>query len=253
MATSFFWYELMTSDVPAAEEFYKQVVGWNTESFAASEMGYIIVKAGENGVGGMMTLPESAKQMGAGPAWLGYIKVDDVDAQSDAVKSAGGAVYQPPRDLPGGVGRMSVLADPQGAVFMMMRPEGPDMPPVAPMTPGHVGWSEYMGDDWGKAFDFYSGLFGWTKDQAVDMGEMGVYQLVAADGAPIAGMMNRPPDVPVNWGFYFIVEGIDAAAQRVTNNGGKLLMGPMEVPGGQWVVNCADPQGAYFGLLSSTK
>ncbi|WP_274629508.1 VOC family protein [Arvimicrobium flavum] len=252
MIGKFFWYELMTKDVSAAEDFYKKVVGWNSEPFQGAGMPYIVVKAGDRGVGGIMALPEEAAKMGMPPAWLGYIHTDDVDARTRSIREAGGAVHREPSDIPG-VGRFSVVADPQGGVFMLLQPTGPDQPPAPPMTPGHIGWNEYMADDWEQAFAFYSKQFGWTKDQSVDMGEMGTYQLIAAGGEPMGGMMNRPPHVPVNWGFYFIVEGIDAAAKRATDNGGKTIMGPMEVPGGQWVVNCVDPQGAHFSLLSNTK
>ena len=253
MATGFFWYELMTTDVAAAEKFYPAVIGWTTQEFPNSDMRYVVVSAGEAGVGGLMTIPAEAAKMGARPAWVGYIKAGDVDAQTEGVRKAGGIVHRPPEEIPG-VGRFSVVADPQGAMFMLLQPYGPDQPPPAPMTPGHVGWREWMGDDLEAGVDFYAGQFGWTRDEAVDMGEMGTYQLVALDGAQMAGMMKRPPHVPVCfWGFYFNVDGIDAAAKRVTDNGGQIVMGPMQVPGGQWVVNCMDPQGAHFGLLSNSK
>ncbi len=67
MASNFFWYELMTTDVPAAEAFYKTVVGWNSEPFPGSDIGYIVFKAGDRGVGGVMTVPEEAATMGARP------------------------------------------------------------------------------------------------------------------------------------------------------------------------------------------
>jgi predicted enzyme related to lactoylglutathione lyase len=254
MATSFFWYELMTSDVAAAEDFYRKVVGWNCEAFPGSEMGYTVVKAGETGVGGIMSLPDSARQMGAGPVWLGYIKAADVDAETRGVEAAGGKVHQPPRDIGGGVGRFSVVADPQGAVFMLLQPQGPDMPRAAPMTPGHVAWHELMTTDQEKALAFYAGRFGWTRSHGMDMGEMGTYELYAVDGVDTGGIMKKPPHVPVaNWGFYFAVDGIEGAAERTRVNGGSILFGPAEVPGGQWVVNCVDPQGAHFSMVSNTR
>lgn len=249
-AESFFWYELMTPDVEAAAAFYRNVVGWNTEPFGGAGMEYIVVKAGDRGVGGIMNPPPGS---GMPTAWLGYIYTDAVDAKTEAVKAAGGAVYREPADIGGGVGRFSVVADPQGGVFMLLQPEGPDQPPLPPMTPGTIGWHDYRADDWQKAFDFYAGLFGWTRDEAVDMEEMGTYQLVASAGMPMGGMMNRPPQVPVHWDFYFVVDGLDSAIQRVVDNGGQVRMGPMEVPGNQWVADCTDPQGANFGLLSDTK
>lgn len=255
MATDFFWYELMTSDLEGAEAFYPKVVGWTTQEFPNQDMRYLVVNANGVGVGGMMTIPEDAKRMGAQPAWMGYIKASDVNGMTASLVKAGGQLHRPPEDIPG-VGRFSIVADPQGAMFMLLQPTGPDQDPAPMGTPGHVGWHELLTDHWADAFDFYSSQFGWTKDEAVDMGEMGIYQLYKAGGANASGgMMNRPPQVPVNnWGFYFNVDGgIDAAAKRVTDNGGSVYMDPMQVPGGQWVVNCQDPQGAYFSLLSNTK
>jgi uncharacterized protein len=52
------------------------------------------------------------------------------------------------------------------------------------------------------------------------------------------------------WGYYFNVAGVDAAAARVTAGGGEIMNGPMEVPGGQWIVNCLDPQNAAFSLVA---
>jgi predicted enzyme related to lactoylglutathione lyase len=107
-----------------------------------------------------------------------------------------------------------------------------------------------LATDWEKALAFYSGLFGWQKDSAFDMGPMGTYQLFSAGGPPIGGMFNKPATVPVTfWLYYFNVGDIDAAAERVTAGGGKILMGPMEVPGGGWILQGTDPQGAAFALL----
>jgi predicted enzyme related to lactoylglutathione lyase len=55
------------------------------------------------------------------------------------------------------------------------------------------------------------------------------------------------------WNFYFVVDGIDAAAERVTQGGGRIIMGPMEVPGGGWVLQAFDPQGAVFALVSQER
>ena len=116
---------------------------------------YIVVNSAERGVGGLMTMPEDAAKMGMPPAWLGYIHTRDVDASTKALKAAGGAVHREPDDIPG-VGRFAVVADPQGAAFMFLQPNGPDQPVVPATTPGHVGWHELYAADWQAAFDFYS-------------------------------------------------------------------------------------------------
>lgn len=247
---SFFWYDLVTSDVPAALAFYRAVVGWNAEAFPDSEIGYVVLKAGETGIGGVMPLPNEHQP----PAWLGYIKSADTDADAKASVSAGGSLLKGPEDIPGNVGRFAVMAEPNGAAYFLLKPNGPDNEGPAPMTPGTVGWNEYIGDDWEKTFAYYEKLHGWQKIEAVDMGEMGTYQLVGIDGQMMAGMMNRPPNVPMSyWGFYFAVDGIDAAQKRIVDNGGSITMEPMQVPGGQWVLSAQDPQGAHFGLVSETK
>lgn len=254
-AKSFFWYELMTTDLDAAEAFYSAVLGWRTEPFdkAPGSPRYIVVNASDRGVGGLMELPDEAAKMGVPTAWMGYFPTKDIDASVDALKTAGGAVHRPVDDIPG-VGRFAVVADPQGAAFMFLEPNGPDQPPVPQWTPGHVGWHELYTSDWQKAFDFYSGQFSWTKGDPFDMGPMGIYQPFAVNGGLVGGIMNKPEQIPVPvWLFYFNVTAIDAAAKRVTDKGGKVVMGPMEVPNGQWIVQCTDPQGAYFALISAKR
>ena len=156
-------------------------------------------------------------------------------------------MHRPPSDIPD-VGRFAVVADPQGATFMLMSPNGPDQPPAPAGTPGHIGWHELYASDWKSAFDFYAGQFGWTKGEAMDMGEMGTYQLLG-DGT--GAMMDKPAAFPAPfWLFYFNVPSIDAAAATVAAEGGKVLMGPHEVPTGQWILQGQDPQGAMFALLA---
>lgn len=248
---SFFWYELMTTDIEAARDFYAGVVGWRPVAWDGTDMAgkpYTVMNAADRGVGGIMTLPDDAKAMGMPPAWVGYVYAADTDAATKALKDAGGKVHREPDDIPN-VGRFSVVADPQGAAFMLLAPDGPDQPPVEPSTVGHVGWHELYTTDWKAALEFYSGQFGWTKDHEFDMSEMGVYAIFSVDGQQTGGMMDKPPQMPMSaWQFYFNVDAIDAAAKRVTDGGGKVLMGPMEVPGGSWIIQCQDPQGAHFAL-----
>lgn len=257
MASRFFWYELMTDDLEGAEAFYKAVLGWNTEHWGPpGAPPYVIVKAGDTGVGGLMKTPDHLKAAGAPSSWSGYIHAADVDDAVESLRKAGGTVHREPWDIPE-IGRLAVVADPQGAVFIMMTPvpSGEGAAPVpSPATPGHVGWHELYADDWSAAFDFYAGQFGWTKTTAMDMGAMGTYQLFATGGEAVGGMMNRPPQVPMPcWLYYFSVDGIDAAVARVTAHGGTLQFPAMQVPGGSWIAQCTDPQGAWFALVSAQR
>ena len=187
----FVWYELMTTDADAAEEFYRSVIGWGVQDASRPEFRYTLLTAGEIPVGGVMDLPDAAREMGAGPGWIGYIAVDDVDGRAAMLAKAGGKIHRSPEDIPE-VGRFAVVADPQGAVFVLFKSLLNQPVPSAPLgTPGHGGWRELHAADWESAFAFYSGLFGWNKGEAMDMGPMGVYQLFARGAEPIGGMMTK--------------------------------------------------------------
>lgn len=246
----FVWYELMTTDMEAAEAFYRAVIGWTSRDSGHPEMRYTIMSAGDRRVAGVMTLPSETRDRGGRPGWIGYIGVDDVKAATARIRQAGGVAHREPDEIPN-IGRFSVVADPQGAVFVLFQPLEAGDPPAPMGTPGHVGWRELYAADGPSAFEFYAGQFGWTKAEAMDMGPMGVYQLFAAGGDAIGGMMTKPDNVPAPfWLFYFNVPELDAAVARVTGNGGQILFGPTEVPGGAWIVQGMDPQGAMFALVA---
>lgn len=250
-ACPFVWYELMTTDAEAAAAFYAKVVGWTPADSGMPGMSYTLLKLGETSIGGVMALDPAACSAGARAAWGGYVGVADVDAAAEKLKAAGGRVNFGPEDIPG-VGRFAAVTDPHGAAFYLFKGNDGEMPPSPPVgTPGTVGWHELHAGDGAAAFAFYSAQFGWTKDTAIDMGPMGVYQLFAAGGAAIGGMMTKTADMPApTWLYYFCVDRADAAVGRVTAAGGQVLMGPHEVPGGSWIVQCLDPQGAAFAMVA---
>ena len=248
---AFVWYELMTTDTKAAETFYDDVVGWTSADSGMPDADYTLFKTNGLRVAGLMTLPQSARDMNVPPAWLGYIGVDDVDASAEKLVKLGGTVHRQPDDIPS-VGRFAVVADPHGAVFALFSTSDGEMPDIKQMDPGSIGWHELMAGDIAVELPFYQEMFGWQKDEGLDMGDMGIYQLFSHDGAQIGGMMNKLAAIPAPpyWGFYFNVDALDAAIERSNAKGGKVVNGPMEVPGGACVVNCVDPQGAHFNLVA---
>jgi len=258
MADNFIWYELLTSDQDAATAFYTKVVGWTAadQQMAELDFRYTILSVGERGVGGLMALTEEMKAGGAVPAWVGVIGVADTDAEAKRIAEDGGAVHMGPDDIPN-VGRFALVADPGGTVYEIMTPlpRETEPEPVARMTLGFVGWHELYAANGGEAaFAFYAGHYGWTETTSLDMGPMGKYRIFAADADQAGGIMTKPADMPVGaWAFYFVVEGLDAAVERVNAHGGKILMGPHEVPDGSWIVQAVDPQGAHFALVSATR
>ncbi len=246
----FVWHDLITTDVKAAKAFYAQVIGWNMQSFPGND-GYTVLSAGSVGIGGIMAIPPDACERGAPACWQGYIAVDDVDLCAARILAGGGTVIASAADIPG-VGRFAIVADPQGAFFIIFKPNGGESMPIAdPTTSGLVGWNELHAVDGLKAFDWYADMFGWTQSRDMDMGPMGIYRLFATGGEPVGGMMTKAPEMPSPfWAYYFNVDAIDDAIERTIKAGGKMLNGPHEVPGPMFVANCQDPQGAWFSMVA---
>lgn len=248
---SFIWYELLTKDPDAAKDFYSKVIGWGTQEWDGGEQPYTMWTAAEDApVGGVYQLPEEVEAQGAPSHWLAYVCVDDVAAKMDEAEAAGGGIVMGPMDIPE-VGRIAIIRDPQGAVLALHTPTAPP-PGHTGDQPGFFSWHELITTDHEGAFDFYSALFGWEKTNAMDMGEMGTYQMYGRDGKELGGMYNKPVDMPAppHWMLYTYVDDLDASIEQVKELGGQVLNGPMDVPGGSGdrVAQCMDPQGAAFAL-----
>jgi predicted enzyme related to lactoylglutathione lyase len=250
----FVWYEYMADDLKGALDFYTKVVGWSAKDAGMAGFDYEILSAGQTMVAGMMDIPDEARSMGAKPGWMGYVWVEDVDQALPKLTAGGGEVYRAPADIPN-IGRFAVVADPDGAAFMLFRDAGGNPPPPPPAgTRGLVGWRELHAGDGASALAFYSNLFGWRKDRDFDMGPMGVYHIFESAPGEMGGMFTKTPQTPVPfWLYYFNVDAIDAGADRIKAHGGQVTSGPMQVPGGQWIAQGLDPQGATFALLASKR
>ena len=249
---AFIWYELWCTDTARAKDFYAAVVGWTLDD---PGNGYVHIQAPDGEfIGGLM--PIRPEMQGARPAWLAYISVDDVDRSVAAITGAGGAVRMPATEMEN-VGRFALVTDPQGAAFYVMKPQPPADRPDAESTafgnaPGHCGWNELATTDAEAAARFYVEQFGWELPEPMDMGAMGKYQFVARGDRTYGAIVRRQNEgQPVAWLPYFYVPSIAAAKKAIEANGGRVWMGPHEVPGGDWIVVASDPQDAPFGLVGA--
>ena len=247
----FVWHELMTTDTNAAAAFYTKLVPWKTEP--SGMPGYTLWMSGGNRAAGLMSLPDG-EAPGTPPQWLIYVGSPDVDATVEAAQKLGGRVLKPASDIPS-VGRFAVLADPQGAAFAVFKPapgSGEGVP--AGGAVGDFTWHELATTDPEAALQFYTELFGWGKGAAHDMGPMGTYQLVSHGGQDVGGIYKtRDTSAPPNWLSYVRVSNAGKAASAVKAGGGRILNGPMEVPGGSWIVMLHDPQGGAFAVVEAPR
>lgn len=255
----FIWYELMSSAPDAAQKFYGAVLGWTFQDSGQKDMDYRMFSANGEGVGGFMALTDEMTSNGARPGWMGYIKVNDVDAAAKALEKAGGKVHRQPWNI-SEVGRVAFVTDPQGTMFYIMQPTPPAGNPDAISTafaydapkPGHCAWNELATTDQDAAIAFYTGLFGWRQEGDMDMGPMGKYKFLYQGDKMLGAAMNKPAEMPVaTWTYYFRVPSIDKAVETIKANKGQVCMGPHEIPGGDHIVNCIDPQGALFSLVGA--
>jgi predicted enzyme related to lactoylglutathione lyase len=146
---------------------------------------------------------------------------------------------------------MQMVRDPQGAAFYVYQPQNDPQQPEGSPEVGDASSHELMTTDALAALKFYDQICGWTPGDAMDMGPMGKYYVFNRPHGMIGGRMNKPSQlthVPPNWRIYFRVPDVEAAARRVTENGGQILNGPMDVPDADRIANAMDPQGAAFSL-----
>ena len=250
------WYELLTPDTEGAKAFYGAVVpGWTIGERIPGDTEYRMIGRSDGGnAGGVLRLTDEMRGHGAKPLWLGYIGADDVDATVARLEAAGGKVLMPAWDIPE-VGRIALVADPQGNPFYLMKPIPPagdekkESDVFSTTEEQRVGWNELSTADPAAARQFYGELFGWTSDEFMPMGELGEYRFFAHQGTTIGAVSACVAGAPAGWRYYVRVPSIARAGEAVNAGGGKVTMGPHEVPGGDHIIIGNDPQGAEFALV----
>jgi len=247
----FVWQELVTEDPATAVAFYAKVVGWNAHPNAAHPA-YTEFSIDSHAYAGMMPLPDDARSAGLRSHWLGYIGVTDVDSSVASAQQLGASVVQAAQDIEH-VGRFATLKDPQGGVFAVFKPSGSGTAPPAKPPLGSFSWLELATSDYEAAIEFYGKLFGWQAMDRMDMGPAGIYLIFGADGAQIGGMykMQTERSSVAYWLPYAEVASADTAASAAAAAGGRLLVGPLDVPGGGRMAQVLDPSGAMFAVHSA--
>lgn len=249
---TFCWSELMTSDGAGAKKFYAEVFGWElTDNPIGPGQVYTMAALNDKNVGAMYELNEQQRKQGVPPNWLSYVSVENIDGTVDKAKKLGANVVVEPMDV-FDVGRMAVIADPQGAVVALWQPNqhiGAELVNV----PGTLCWNELYTRDVDGSGAFYTKLFGWDS-QTADMGT-GPYTSFMNGERPAGGMLEIQKEwggVPPHWMVYFAVGDCDAAVKKIESLGGKVMNPPTDIPEvGRFAV-VADPQGAAFSVIRMT-
>jgi predicted enzyme related to lactoylglutathione lyase len=236
----FLWHDLYTSDPAAAHQFYGKAVGWKSQPFDA-DPSYLMFAGPKGPLGGAGKLPEGQ------PHWVAYVGTANIADSVLKAKSLGATVVTDVTAIPNG-GSYAVLKDPQGAVFGMYQYASDPGAGSAPQR-GEISWYELGTNDADSALKFYSALFGWTEVAKHDMGPDGFYHLFGWSGAQNGGLFKKPAQWgPPAWTIYVRVKDMDSTVKKAKAAGATLINGPMEVPGGDWIAQFTDPQGAVFAV-----
>ncbi len=239
---SFCWLELGTSDAKAARQFYTGLFGWTVKENDMGEMGtyYIFQKNGSDAAAMYQITPEME---GMPPNWMSYVAVESADAATEKAKSLGANVINGPFDV-AEHGRMTVLQDPQGAMFAVWQAKEHHGILIRDEA-GTFCWDELQARDVDAAKKFYPALFGWKMKESPEYTEW------HNGDTPIGGMMQSqaPPQVPAYWLPYFAVDDCDATVNKAKESGAQVFVGPMNYPGVGRFALLGDPQGAVFAAI----
>jgi predicted enzyme related to lactoylglutathione lyase len=239
----FVWHDLMSKDVAAAKRFYGGLLGWRFEDTKRGDRPYVLARSGGTLVAGIVDVTAYAD---AGPQWLTYLAVADVDKTVAQVRTDGGKVLIEPRNLPNA--RAAIVADPQGAPLGLAQVKRDIPDPVDPV-PMHFFWQEYLARDAAKALDFYKRLAGF--ESAISESRLGVEYHVLRKTRARAGLYQLPAtvvDVEPNWLPYVLVNDPAGLAARVAGLGGRILLPAAPERRNGSLVVIADPGGAPLAL-----
>ena len=240
------WADVTNPDVDAAAAFYSELFGWEAAKDPRPEAGGYTMFSRD---GKYVAAASPPPQEGMPPHWSVYLAADDVDGIAARVREAGGNVMMEPFDV-FDAGRMTLAADPAGAVFGIWQ-AGNHVGSQLRGEPGTMNWAEAQTRDKAAAQPFYEQVFGY-ETETMDMGPAGGYVLLKVNGQPSAGLIEIGPewgDVPSNWSVVFEVEDCDAAVAKVQELGGSVHVGPRDLEGiGRFAV-VADRWGAVFQVI----
>ncbi|MEU4347933.1 VOC family protein [Streptomyces sp. NPDC023838] len=240
------WVELTVPDQQAALDFYRDLFGWEGEAGAPETGGYAVCTLDGKPVAGITT----AISPDGGPTpptvWTTYLAASDVDSSEKGIADRGGSVVMPGMDVLT-LGRMSLAADPTGAVFGLWQARD-FLGAQVVNEPGAFIWSELNTSDPDAASHFYSDVLGITNSPLE--GEEGYFAL-AVEGRAVAGMQGLdklPPGTPSHWLTYFAVDDTDSTVDALVRAGGTVRKPPFDMLTGRMAV-VQDPQGGTFAVI----
>jgi predicted enzyme related to lactoylglutathione lyase len=244
---TFSWTDLATSDVGAATAFYAGLFGWEPDDEQiVADSAYTALRLEGDLVCGVRELSEDERRAGVLPSWTSYVTVTDAEATAARATRIGGAVLGDTVEV-SDLGRMALVADPQGASVAVWQP-GTRSGAERVNDVGCLCMNELATGDVAAARSFYEELFGWTTEEVG--GSDGPPLVMALNGETLnASLSPVEAGGAPHWRPYFTVESVEEGVRRLRELGGSELLGPEQIFDGAIAV-VADPQGAVFALFA---
>jgi len=243
---TFCWVECGTSDGEAAKKFYTELFGWDyTDNPMGPGMVYTLLKQDGKDIGGLYQM--GAEMAGVPPHWLSYVSVTSADETAAKAKAAGATLLKEPFDV-FTVGRMAVIQDPTGAVFAIWQ-AGTSAGSGIVNVPNSFCWNELGTNDTAKAGDFYTTVFGWSKN----VQNFGMEYTSFINGErPAGGMYGITPEmgnIPPHWLVYFAVADCDVTVEKAQSLGAQVMKPAEDIPTVGRFAILTDPQGGAFAVI----
>ncbi|MEU3310565.1 VOC family protein [Nocardiopsis sp. NPDC055551] len=246
------WVELGSDSPEASADFYKRVFRWEAESGGARVGDYPIMRSDGGNVAGIGARIVDEEAL----SWTVYFQVDDIEATARRVRELGGTLQVEPTEV-FELGTVAHATDSQGGWFALWQP-GTFVGMEVTDRPGALCWVQLWTTSVQSAEDFYRDLFGW-RCVDIPLADEETYTMARPSGAGedryFGGMMEMPPvQLPqiegfADWHPVFQAADCDAVAASVRDSGGRVHVGPHDVPGVGRLAVCSDPLSAGFVIL----
>ena len=250
------WFELSSTDPEQSYAFYSGLFGWSRLDMDLGPMGTYSFLNNANGcIGAMCNMQPEQKAQGIPSNWGVYFAVHDCDSATAQASQLGGNVLMPPMDV-SEHGRMSVIADPTGAVFSLWQPKsgGGQFVMFEDLS---IGWVELATRDTHRAREFYAALLGWTLTKSpILIPNSGNYIEISVDETRYGGILpmnSEWGEIPPHWGIYIMVPDVDSSVARALELGGSNPFPAFDAPGVGRIAMISDPTGAKNYIISLEK
>lgn len=252
------WVDLFTTDADRAIAFYGDVFDWTAER--APEFGNYITfrKDGKVVAGGM----ENDGSTDGPDQWTVYLASTDAKATADQAAAHGGFVVLPVQDV-GDLGRFAILGDAGGAGVGIWEPGTMGgFEARGNVADGrwsdHIGapsWFELHTPAYDTSLEFYRDVFGWQDPFTIADTPEFRYTTIHSTSPMLGGVIDttpHEPGSPAYWTVYFGVDDVDAAAAKIVDLGGSIVVPAADTPYGR-LAAVTDPGGVRFSIGGNNK